>query len=60
MKIPSSAQNLKTGEIYVITGTAIDATNGSEEGRIMVIYERNDKTFVRDIREFITKFEVLE
>jgi hypothetical protein len=60
MKIPSSAQNLKTGEIYVILGTAIDATNGSEEDRLMVIYERNDKTFVRDLREFIIKFEVLE
>jgi hypothetical protein len=59
MKTPSSAVHLKTGELYVIKGTAIDATNGSE-GRLMVIYERNDKTFVRDLREFIIKFEVLE
>jgi hypothetical protein len=60
MRTPSSAIHLKTGDVYVIKGTAIDATNGSEEGRLMVIYERNDKTYVRDIREFILKFEIKE
>jgi hypothetical protein len=59
-KVPCAAKHIKTGNIYRIITTAIDATNGPEEGRLVVVYERNDKTFVRDLREFIIKFEVLE
>lgn len=58
-KFPLAAKHIKTGDIYTVLYTALDATNGREYPQV-VVYTKNDMMFVRDLREFIAKFEVLE
>lgn len=53
------ARNIKTGDIYHILGTAINVTN-SEDGTVMVVYERENNMFVRELHEFVIKFEILQ
>lgn len=51
-------RNKKTGDIYWVLKVATDATNG-KDGRQVVAYERGDQWFVREIEEFMQKFEEL-
>lgn len=46
----------KTGNIYRVTGTALDATDGRGDTR-MIIYTRGSMTFVRELAEFHEEFE---
>lgn len=46
----------KTGNIYKVTGTALNSTD-DRDGQRMVIYTRGGKTFVREAGEFREKFE---
>lgn len=52
------ARHLKTGNIYIVLGEAIDATN-SRSGQVVVIYERGGRIFVREVTEFAEKFEAV-
>lgn len=54
-----NARHLKTGNIYEVLGEAIDSTNG-HRGQTMVIYQRDGKTFVREAKEFMDKFEATD
>ncbi len=53
------ALHWKTGRIYTVVGEAIDATNATQ-GRVMVIYERDGRRFVRDAYEFQEKFAAID
>lgn len=53
-----NAKHLKTGNVYRVTGEAINATN-AQDGQNMVIYERDGKRFVREAGEFIEKFAAI-
>lgn len=57
---PRAAKHIKTGDIYTVLYTALDATNGREYPQVVVYTKDNTMFFVRDLREFIAKFEVLE
>ena len=48
--------HLKTGNEYQVIGEAIDATN-MHCNQLMVIYQRDGKTFVREAEEFQEKFK---
>ena len=50
------AIHLKTGNEYQVIGEAIDATN-MHCNQLMVIYQRDGKTFVREAEEFQEKFK---
>lgn len=45
----------KTGNKYVVIGECLNCTN-AQDGQEMVIYFRNDLTFVREKTEFLEKF----
>lgn len=47
----------KTGHVYTVVSFAINATN-KDDGREMIIYERNEELFVREIGEFVEKFSL--
>jgi len=51
-------KNLKNGEIYDTKNkVAINATN-TQDGQIMILYQdKNETLFVREISEFLEKFE---
>ena len=52
-------KNLKNGKLYEILYMALNTTN-SGDGQEMVVYkpiDKNDLIFVRDAREFFTKFK---
>ena len=51
-----TAIHLKTGNEYQVIGEAIDATN-MHCNQLMVIYQRDGKTFVREAEEFQEKFK---
>lgn len=51
-----TAVHLKTGNEYQVIGEAIDATN-MHCNQLMVIYQRDGKTFVREAEEFQEKFK---
>ena len=51
-----TAIHLKTGNEYQVIGEAIDATN-THCNQLMVIYQRDGKTFVREAEEFQEKFK---
>lgn len=60
MKLKSTiCKHNKTGNLYIKLGEVINATN-AQEGQQMVIYTRNDETFVRELREFEAKFTPLD
>ena len=48
----------KTGNIYVLTGTAIDATNARADNVVAVYHAEGLPTpvYVRDWQEFVEKF----
>lgn len=46
------ATHLKTGNQYQVIGEAIN----TQDGKVMVIYERDGTTFVREANEFMDKF----
>lgn len=57
-------QNKKTKNYYKLLGTVINTTN-AQDGQVMFVYEPikqdEDKlTFVRDRKEFLEKFELIE
>lgn len=53
------ARHNKSGDIYtVITMDAIDCTNERADTRV-VVYTKNDMTFVREYNEFVEKFTLL-
>jgi hypothetical protein len=58
LKFPCAAKHIKTGDIYTVLHSALDATN-HREGNQVVVYTKNDIIFVRDLIEFIAKFEIL-
>lgn len=52
-------RHIKTGKKYIFTNVVIDATN-CRNGAEMCLYhsdELSPKSFVRDLEEFIDKFE---
>lgn len=52
-------RHIKTGKKYIFTDIVVDATNG-REGNKMCVYHSDGpapKSFVRDLEEFIDKFE---
>lgn len=52
--------HLKTKQEYTLHGIVIDATN-STDGRRMALYSNSDGVFfVREITEFMEKFEAKE
>ena len=51
-----TAIHLKTSKEYQVIGEAIDATN-MHCNQLMVIYQRDGKTFVREAEEFKEKFK---
>lgn len=53
-----SYRHKKTGNIYKVTGIALNTTD-ERDGQRMVIYTRGGMTFVRDRTEFREKFEFL-
>ena len=46
----------KTGNYYVTVTTAIDTTN-SRDGTEVIVYFRDDKFYVRELKEFMEKFD---
>ena len=56
---PFEVKHLKTGNIYMYLGSAIECTNGREELEY-AIYARAGKVFVREYTEFWKKFEKVE
>jgi len=54
-----NAEQLKTGNIYRVIGEAIDSTN-MHSNQLMVIYQRDGKTFVREAEEFQEKFKAID
>lgn len=55
-------RHIKTGKKYIFTNVVIDATNGRGD-RKMCLYHSDgpaSKLFVRDLEEFIEKFEAWE
>jgi len=56
---PFEVKHLKTGNIYMFLGSAIECTNGREELQY-AIYARAGKVFVREWIEFWDKFEKVE
>lgn len=53
------AKHRNTGNIYRVTGEAINATN-AQDGQTMVIYERDGRRFVREAGEFMEKFAAMQ
>ena len=51
-------RNIKTDNLYVINGTALNCTNAND-GQVMVIYANETQEFVREITEFKEKFEAV-
>ncbi len=47
----------KSQNEYSVLGTAKNCTNGSNDGQVMVLYEREGQKFVREEKEFWEKFE---
>ena len=54
-------RNLKNGRLYEVYGTVTNSTN-AQDGQTMVLYrsDGDDKRHVREIHEFIQKFEPVE
>lgn len=52
-------RHIKTGKKYIFTDVVIDATNGRGRNRMCVYHsdEPAPKSFVRDLEEFVEKFE---
>ena len=48
--------NKKNGQSYAIICIATESTN-SREGSTSVVYKKEDKIYVRDLDEFILKFD---
>lgn len=48
----------KTGNIYKIVRAVTNATN-NRDGEIMIEYTNGKEFFVREAREFFSKFEVI-
>lgn len=53
-------RHTKTGNIYRVIGEAINATNGDQDGQVMVLYQRNGGTYVREAVEFRDRFKPLQ
>lgn len=54
-------RNIKTGNVYIILGSAIDQTN-DRGGRTMIIYHpegQSNQVYTREAVEFTEKFESL-
>lgn len=54
----SSWIHKKTGNLYVVDGIVLNATN-DRDGQLMAMYHSIDNTnmiFVRELKEFLTKF----
>lgn len=53
-------RHLKTGNIYILVGIAINATN-AQDGQGMILYtkENDSVTYAREENEFLEKFERL-
>ncbi len=51
--------HVKSGRTYSVAGTSLDATNETE-GRIMVRYYDKHGSYVRELDEFLLKFEPLD
>ena len=49
------ATHRKTGNTYKVIGDTLNCTN-AQDGQVMVLYEREGKTFVRELSEFLDKF----
>ena len=58
-------QNKKTRKFYKLLGTVINTTN-AQDGQVMFVYaplkqeEEINLTFVRERKEFLEKFELIE
>ena len=59
-------QNKKTKKFYKLLGTVINTTN-AQDGQVMFVYvplkqeeEEINLTFVRERKEFLEKFELIE
>ncbi len=50
--------HLKTGNVYTFLGSAAVCTNG-QEGKYVAVYYADGELYVRDLAEFICKFEDL-
>lgn len=48
--------HLKTGNVYTYLGSAAVCTNG-QEGKFMAVYYADGELYVRDLAEFLLKFE---
>lgn len=59
--------HVKTGNVYQVLGTVVNATNGENDGQTMIMYRRKsdprfkmqielDTTYVREVSEFNEKF----
>jgi hypothetical protein len=57
IKYPCVAIHVKTGNIYTLLHVATDATN-DREGTSVAVYSIDDKVYVRDLSEFLNKFEL--
>ena len=49
----------KTGHIYVVISMVTNTTN-KNDGDQMVLYQRNGMFFVRDVKEFISIFTLVD
>ena len=55
-------KNKKTGKKYILVSVAIDATNSRDGNKVAVYipcYGTTEPTYVRDLAEFLEKFEPL-
>ncbi len=53
--------HIKTGNLYLAVGEAINSTNGEHEDETMIIYANESKMiFVREKKEFLEKFKSAE
>ena len=55
----NTAKNLKNGYTYTILHIASSTTNGPTEGQKMVVYTRSGDVYVRELEEFLEKFEII-
>ena len=62
MKTLSKWKNKKSGKIYVLLDIATDQTDGPTQGKEFAYYKFkfSDKSNVRLLTEFLTKFELVE
>lgn len=52
-------RHIKTGKVYLVTGTRIETTNGEMDNEVKVDYTDGELNFSRVVSEFCEKFRLI-